>query len=541
MGYSDELLCRICPQTAASMNLCTEGDVRRRLHEKKELEREERKSKGTPGSGFVLANMPRALTGGRRSEAGYRLAGILMKWKIRNKYFRWGLTAFVVVAASISFYYLVFQNTNIKAGLYTIGNILMPVVMGLVTAYLLAPMLNHIENHILIPLCNKLKIRQSVRRGRTVRGIGILITAVLFFLLIYGLIVMLLSQIVPSIQGIVSNFNGYVNNFTLWLNEEPLANYPEVKEFVLTSVDKYSNEIKDWMNQMLLTQSSVLLRSLSLSVISVLKVLWNFIIGFIISIYVLASKENFAGQAKKVIYASFEKNTANIIIHNFRFTHDTFIGFIHGKILDSFIIGILCFIGTMFMKTPYAVLVSVVIGFTNIIPFFGPFLGAIPTAILIFLADISHPLTCVYFLLFILFLQQLDGNFIGPRILGNSTGITGFWVIFSITFFGGLLGVFGMIVGVPIFAVMYAAIRSLVNASLRKKKMPEDTQSYIRLGSVEDDGFHDYVPEFKKVAWKELRFRRTAVRHEEARDRENEGGEKEDEAENETNKRNERK
>ena len=170
----------------------------------------------------------------------------------------------------------------------------------------------------------------------------------------------------------------------------------------------------------------------------------------------LASKERFAGQIKKVIYAVFERDTANITIRNFRFTHRTFIGFLPGKVIDSICIGILCFIGTSIMGTPYPALVSVIIGVTNIIPFFGPFLGAIPSTILIFVVDPMHPLNCVYFVIFVFVLQQFDGNILGPKILGDSTGLTGFWVIFAITLFGGLYGVLGMIVGVPIFAVIYA-------------------------------------------------------------------------------------
>ena len=149
------------------------------------------------------------------------------------------------------------------------------------------------------------------------------------------------------------------------------------------------------------------------------------------------------------------------------------------------------------LKTPYAVLVSVVIGVTNIIPFFGPFLGGIPCSILIFVIDPLHPLNCLYFMLFIFLLQQFDGNILGPKILGDSTGLTGFWVIFSITLFGGLFGVPGMIVGVPVFAVIYASIKSLVNASLAKKHMHQDTEEYIHLDYVDAEGnYHEYIPDY---------------------------------------------
>ena len=149
------------------------------------------------------------------------------------------------------------------------------------------------------------------------------------------------------------------------------------------------------------------------------------------------------------------------------------------------------------MQTPYAALVSITIGVTNIIPFFGPFLGAIPSMLLIFMVDPLHPLNCVYFAIFILALQQFDGNILGPKILGNSTGLAGFWVIFSITLFGGLFGVFGMVIGVPVFAVILAAIRSIVNASLFKKNLPLESKTYIDVCMINDLGVEKYTPDYK--------------------------------------------
>ena len=421
-----------------------------------------------------------------------------MKFKLNNKYFRWGLTAFLVIVASICFYYLMFHGSKLKAGIGMVVDILMPVVMGFITAYLLTPVLNYVEYHILLPFCNKIKIKESKRRESVIRGIGILITAFLFFSLIYVLIAMLLSQIVPSIANIISNFDTYINNITKWLNAI-LEDNPDLGNFVINMFSKYSTDLEKWLNDTVLTKTSILIKTVSLSIINVFSVLWDFIIGFIIAIYVLASKEKFAGQAKKIAYAVFERVTANTLIKNFRFTHKTFIGFISGKILDSIIIGLLCFIGTTFLQTPYAALVSVIIGVTNIIPFFGPFLGAIPCSVLIFVVDPLHPLNLLYFIIFILILQQIDGNIIGPKILGGSTGITGFWVIFSISLFGGLFGVLGMIIGVPIFAVIYAAVKSLVNTALLKKGMPDDTAHYLNVGSVDEEGFHEYIPEAKQL------------------------------------------
>lgn len=411
-----------------------------------------------------------------------------MKFKINNKYFRWGLTAFLVVAASITFYYFIFHSSNIKENFLTIIGILMPVVFGLVIGYLLTPVLNFVENKVLIPICDKLSIRKTAKRDKVVRGTGILVSAFLFAALIYILVHMLVSQIVPSVQGIVTNFDSYTNNVIKWI-EQTLDDNPAFGDYITKSIDRFSTELEGWLKD-LIPGTASLIMTVSLSVISVLDVMKDFLIGFIISIYVLASKERFAGQAKKICYAVLEKETANVVINNFRFTHRTFIGFLGGKIVDSIIIGILCFIGTMLMGTPYAVLISVIIGVTNIIPFFGPFLGAIPSIILIFAVDPTHPLNCVYFTIFVLALQQFDGNILGPKILGSSTGLAGFWVIFSITFFGGLFGIFGMIVGVPIFAVVYSAISSVINTMLEKKNMPKDTKTYEGVDYVDDGGFH---------------------------------------------------
>lgn len=415
-----------------------------------------------------------------------------MKFKLNNKYVRWGVTAFLVIVAGITFYYFVFHSSNIRSGVKMITDILMPVVVGMAIAYLLTPVLNFIESKLLYPLCNKLRIKESKKKNSIIRGLGILITAFLFVALIYVLLYMLISQIVPSVQNIVSNFDAYTSNFTKWLNQTMNDN-PEVQAYLVRTFDKYSNELESWITD-ILPNTGQLIKTVSLSILGVVGVLWDFVIGFIISIYVLASKEKFAAQAKKVSYALFEKDTANTVIKNFRFTHKTFIGFLGGKIVDSIIIGILCFIGTSILKTPYAALVSVIVGVTNIIPFFGPFLGAVPSALLIFVVDPLHPLNCLYFVIFIIVLQQVDGNIIGPKILGSSTGLAGFWVIFAITLFGGLFGVFGMIIGVPIFAVIYAGIRSGLNILLSKKEMPTELEKYRNLDYVDEEGMHD-MPE----------------------------------------------
>lgn len=428
------------------------------------------------------------------------------KDRFANKYFCWGLTSFAVVAASLCFYYVMFHLSNITNALGAAAHVLMPVMFGLIMAYLLTPVLNYIEHNIFMPLCDKFGIKKTRKRDSFLRGVGIIVTIILFVILVYGLCAMMVSQIVPSLVNIINNFDSYVNNMTVWVNKL-LDDNPELKDNVLRVLKEYSGELDKWLNDFVLPRTGELIKTVSLSVIGILKVLWNFIIGVIISVYLMASKETFAGQAKKVIYACFKTPRANAIIDSLRFTHKTFVGFISGKVVDSIIIGLLCFIGTTLMGTPYAALVSVIIGVTNIIPFFGPFLGAVPSTILIFVVDPMNILKCVYFIIFILLLQQFDGNILGPKILGNSTGITGFWVIFAITVFGGFFGVLGMIVGVPVFAVIYAGIKYLVNSSLKKRNLPQATEQYLNVGSIDKNGFHEYVPDYKLNRERRLRER----------------------------------
>ena len=421
----------------------------------------------------------------KEKEAGYQG----MKIKFNNKYIKWGLTAFLVIAASLLFGYIVFNGAQLLANISKLFSLFLPVFVGFIVAYLLTPIVNYIEGKLLYPIIRKCKAKDISKHKKWVRAVSILLTYIIVFLVIYSVIAMMVSQIVPSIQNIIANFDGYVKDVTVWLNKLNLEN-DELYGTFATAFTRLMVELDKWLTDtvnLILNSFGEFIKTFSLSLINTLGVLWDVIIGFVISVYVLAGKETFISQAKKIIYAIFEKNYANHALDSLRFTHKTFIGFISGKIIDSLIIGILCFIGTSILQTPYAALVSVIVGITNIIPFFGPYLGAIPSAILILIVDLNNPLNCVYFCLFILALQQFDGNILGPRILGDSTGLSGFWVIFSITIFGALFGVPGMIIGVPTFAVLYAAIRALINSSLKKKELPLETELYFKLESIDEE------------------------------------------------------
>ncbi len=411
-----------------------------------------------------------------------------MKINIDKKHISLGITSFLVVASSICFYYLLFHGDRFLGKINAILVIASPVIYGIIFAYLLTPIVNSIEKKLLIPLFTKSSEINS-KKKKWMRFLSVLMTVIIVILFIYGFFSILIPNVISSVKSISFAFPIYVNNLMHFADKYFEAN-PDIEALFNQLVSTYSVEIDKYLNNTIIPQMESLLKTVSLSLISVLKAMWNLIIGLIISIYVLCSKEIFAGQSKKIIYAIFSTKTANSLIKDFRFISDTFIGFISGKIVDSIIIGIICFIGTSLLKIPYALLVSVIVGITNIIPFFGPYLGAIPSAILILMIN---PIKCITFIIFILILQQVDGNFIGPKILGQSTGLSGFWVIFSITIFGGLFGFLGMIIGVPFFAVVYAMTRRIIDRMLKKRNLPISTSEYMNLDHIDVNSENAFI------------------------------------------------
>lgn len=407
-----------------------------------------------------------------------------MKSKIDKNYIKIGLTAFLVIAASICFYYLVFHGTSVAKGFKSFIKICMPVLDGFIIAYIMTPLLNLNERSIIKPIFLKKHIVLNEKNKRKMRNLSILMTVVIVLIIIVLFSAVIIPQIVISIQNIILQFPDYIDNLEN-LIEKALKDNPELEKKITELLNQYSKQLDNVMDKTIMPGFNEIVKSLSKSVVNFFTAFWNFIIGFIISVYVLASKEKFAAQAKKIAYAVFDTERANKLINGIRYTHLTFIGFLFGKLIDSIIIGIITFICTSIIGTPYAVLVSTMVGITNMIPFFGPYFGAIGGAILIILID---PWQCLYFLILILIIQQFDGNFLGPKILGGSTGLSSFWVIFSITIFGGLFGVGGMIIGVPLFAVIYAGIRAITNRELKVKNLPTDTGIYMNVGTIDSKG-----------------------------------------------------
>ncbi len=401
-------------------------------------------------------------------------------WNIKP-YLAVGLTSFLVIVGCIAFFFLIYRYHGFTQILSQIMVILQPITIGLVFAYLMTPIVNFEEHHLMPVLEQKIKNQQKAKK--VVRGVSVA-GALLFVLLVIGVLMqMVIPELYKSINGMIGTLPKQVNNFMDWISDY-VDNDSELSGYLEIGLTKGTEFFENWAKTEFLPQTKNIVAGLTSGVIGAVRIVFNVVIGIIISIYVLMSKESFIGQSKKLVYAIFPGKQANAIIHTVHKSNEIFGGFISGKILDSLIIGILCFICLYLMKMPYTVLVSVIVGVTNVIPFFGPYLGAVPSAILIMLAN---PIQGLYFILFILVLQQVDGNIIGPKILGDSTGLSSFWVVFAILIGGGVFGIPGMIIGVPVFAVIFYIIRNILNYALKRKQLPQDSESYIFAEKLDTD------------------------------------------------------
>ena len=399
--------------------------------------------------------------------------------KKHSIYIRWGLTIFLTGCALLIFYDVFYRDNSgtVQAFFGKLFSVLAPILYGMGMAYLLAPIVNFLERNIL-----RLRDALEKKRGKSIRvhkgwlrAASIFLTWAAMLVLLYLLFNMLVPELVDSVTTLVNNLESYYKTTYDWVSGL-LSDNPKLTELA----GSFYNEASQWLTTKLLpglqTAVTNFTGSLVTGVWSILVFAKNFLIGIIVSVYLLAAKEKSAARCCKLLYGVLPEDKAAFTVRGFRRVDYIFSGFVRGKLLDSLIIGILCFIGCSILKMPYTPLVSVIVGVTNVIPFFGPFLGAIPCALLILLVS---PLKCLYFVIFIFLLQQLDGNVIGPKILGDSTGISSIWVIVAILIGGGFGGVLGMFLGVPIFACLQVLVRWLLNTRLKKKNMPLAASEYL--------------------------------------------------------------
>ena len=383
----------------------------------------------------------------------------MMDKKPHIKPYLYGMLAgFGAIALSIIFFFLIYRFDGFGDAISTLTGILMPFIYGAVIAYLLKPVCNTIEAFLRRFIPEKMK--------GLINALSVTFTILFGLLLIYALCMMIIPQLITSVTTLYYTAQANITKFMYWANHlEFIEKNEQIMELLNSAYAALNTNLDTWIKNTLLPSMQNILSGAALGVLNVVVVLKNLIIGIIVAVYMLASRKRFVQQGKMVLYSVVKPRWASLITEEVKYADRMFGGFINGKILDSAIIGLLCYIGCLIFKFPSALLVSVIIGVTNVIPFFGPFIGAIPATLLIL---IQNPIKALWFVLFVLVLQQVDGNIIGPKILGNTTGLSSFWVLFAILLFGGLWGFVGMIIGVPLFAVIYDVIKKLVFHGLNR-------------------------------------------------------------------------
>jgi predicted PurR-regulated permease PerM len=353
---------------------------------------------------------------------------------------------------------------------------LSPIIWGFIIAYMLNPIMLLLQRRLFSPLGKKLFKNNGFRSSVFDRAASAALVVIVFVVLLAVLSWLVIPQIYLSLESIVVSMPEYIDRAAKWV-DRIMENFPTADDFVSGIINRITEVVADWARNDAPQQLKAVLINISAGVINMIRGLFNLLVGIIVSIYLLYSKESFIARMKKLLYSLFSERAVGELLKAARFTDRAFLRYIGGKLLDSLIIGIITYIFCVIAKMPYAVLISVVIGITNIIPFFGPFIGAIPCALLVLTQ--SGP-KCLVFIIFNIILQQLDGNFLAPRILGNRSGMSGFWIMFAILLGGGLFGFTGMILSVPIFTVIYAAIRYWVDKRLEKRGLSRDTTLYVK-------------------------------------------------------------
>ncbi|MCI8677897.1 MAG: AI-2E family transporter [Lawsonibacter sp.] len=414
-----------------------------------------------------------------------------MKRNDRHPYLAAGLTAFAVVAASLCLFFALFHFSDVARFFNMLGAILRPIFMGAVIAFLLLPVHRYILRFLTAMTPDK-RIKNK-RDMAFLNIVAIILSLLLAFFLFYLLLAMVIPQVYDSVVGLIQAIPDYIEVVQVWL-QTFFEDNPDIQAAIMPVYSSAASSLEQWLNsdilpnlesvtttfnwvrQTILPNITGVVAGVSGMVVGFLVLVKDLLISIIVSVYLLVRKDIFAAQSKKIIYSLFRTDIADLIVDETRNAYRIMSGFINGKLLDSLIIGIICLVCCNLFKFPYPALIATIVGVTNIIPFFGPFIGAIPCGLLIFLVN---PLQAIYFAIFILVLQQFDGNILGPKILGDSTGLASFWVLFSILFFGGLFGFAGMVLGVPVFAMFYSVVSRLVSYGLRSRSLPVETEDYM--------------------------------------------------------------
>lgn len=393
----------------------------------------------------------------------------------------------ITTCVIILFYFMVARYAGFKQGWATFVRIIRPFIIGFTMAFLMNPVMKALERRMRAFFLPKAKTKEKERKyKRAIRMFCSIVSLIFLVGVVTLFMVALVPEIVRTVQYLINNIEQQIYGILDWANEitgghyEKEINGAKNAEALKSALDTAVGMAQNYLN---MGEQEEFIKTMASFGFSMGRLLVDIILGMIVAVYVLLGKETFKGQGKKIIYGVFSLSVANELVKVVRKTNELFYGFIIGKIIDSTIIGFICYVSMVIMGMPYRVLCSVIIGVTNIIPIFGPYFGAVPTVIIIFL---TNPWKGIIFLIYVFILQQVDGNIIGPKILGDSTGISSFWVVVAIVIGGGLFGLPGMILGVPMTALLYYLFGRLSKRLLRKKNLPEETAEYIYLKEIDE-------------------------------------------------------
>ncbi|MCQ2548241.1 MAG: AI-2E family transporter [Clostridia bacterium] len=409
--------------------------------------------------------------------------------KNNNPHKKLGITIFTAGAGLILFYFLLVNMDVVKSGFDSVVSILMPFILGAVMAYILCPVYNLFVKVLYKQFAKKI---DTAKAFSTAKALSTIISLIILVGFLTGFVWLVIPNLIDTISKLIVELPDQISGVINWINSFFSDNTAGKLGELLNTVQK---GLTKWAEESLLPNAGSIMSTVTSSLYSIVMFIINLVIGIIVFVYMLNYKDLFMGQVKKIVVAVCRKKRAEKIFKLFSDANRIFGGFINGKIIDSAIIGVICFIGMTIVGLPYPTLISVIIGITNIIPFFGPFLGAIPSALLILIKD---PIQCLIFVAWVIILQQFDGYILGPKILGNTTGLSSFWVMFSILVFGGVFGFVGMIIGVPTFALIYAYFKDYIGTRLERKDIAENTFAYedFSIYGIEDK--KDILPKKKE-------------------------------------------
>lgn len=397
-----------------------------------------------------------------------------------KKYIAVGVTAFLVIAAAVILAFIFINQGDVDKHISKVTSALAPVMVGAIFAYLMNPLVTKIERLLLRTVLRKSKSISGARKAA--RAISIVLTLLFVLLVIAFLTYLLVPELTATIATIVTNVPDQADRFLKWFDSLDLKS-STIGTMLDTVIHKVTDYFENFIETDLASKATGILGSVASGVWSVFGVIYNILIGLVFSIYMLTTKEKFSAQARKLVFAVFKRKKANYIIRISKACHQKFTGAITGKILDSAVVGLLCFLGMSIFRFPYAALISVIVGVTNVIPFFGPYIGAVPSALLILLVD---PWQCLYFVIFVLVLQQIDCNLLDPRIVGGSIGLSPFWVLFACVVFGSLFGIMGLLLGVPFTACVYMILKEIFDNKLKRKGLSPVTDDYLLIDHIDE-------------------------------------------------------